>query len=1363
MERKSEQYIPIRGMNKDTSISKFSKEFLYDAMNIRVNNLNKDSLLTITNEKGNKQLTINSERFTLKGTAIGYCVLNEYLVIFTTTRETTDILTGTQTASTGIDRIYRLNKADGFGEGHYNVEFITLYEGESNGTVDNSLNFSKDSFIETLGLFESDEVQKVYFIDKNNQFRFINIVSEHIGEFTKDSFDANPELLLKEKVSVEKRFTGGVFSSGVIQYACTYWNKNGTETNIVWVSGLELISGPTSVGAPDENVSCNFKITINTPQTGFDYLRIYAIHRTSLDAIPTARIVKDINLLNETAPYNLIVVDTGQSGSNVDPNSLLFIGGEELIIGTMTTKDSVLFGGNIKLKRPSLESITGTLGSLSWKNTNAVLIQQMKDQEPVSDEYSDKGNSVYNYRPYTLLPNEPYKKSIRHWKQGETYRIGIQAQYKTGIWSEVKHIVDSKVNLPYKTSLISDPSGFNTIQLRYVDGDLTINAATSKALLDLGYKNIRAVYVPLNSKTRSVIGQGILTNTIANVGNRKYNAPYAYPDYYARGNNEFINQTGINYHTNDASIGLETLLSCRPVWQMFSPLNTHVQTSYGLYSYEEMEVKNPNNQNTCRNDIDTLLNNPSNPNDRDYTKYLSIYFIDSNLVNFWSPDLEFGDLSTIANEATHVQLRGAANISASDNSVDLILEKTGVKLGWQSKAINYFSSANRVLAKGSVWGDSFTGITYLPVRIWNSQKLNSSNNFTVKHYNRFVYCGFNDMLDSLPINTKFAINAPTNVDVDDIAVNHNGHKYLNHVDEILSKSDDAEVITTRISYKVNKHLLFQFKDRISMPIWKAAEIGLSIDTLTDIGNRNRDKFFTPYYEQFGLGNYTVPKIDNEVLLNIEDSYMRTRNFNQGYAYFWIVDLIRDIEDQYGDINFNTWIPASNITPISGSGTTIKVDRGDTFIQRYDLLKTVKGEENFQDMVEVVSVLIESFENIDARYDTKRFTINNIGYTLDNYIHLNDVYKQKDNFFEYNVLDYDLLSSDNLPTTFLWSESKIYNELIDSWTSLYLNKSYTVEGNHGSINWLDIFNNEIFGFQDKGIFNIIFNPRVQVPVSTGQPIEITNSGEMQGIRYINNKVGLTNKWATVKSDKQLYFIDSINKDLYTLGTPCVNVSEALGFKQWFHNNVLGTEEYSSANTQSFILSIDDANNDIYINNKDYSLGLSERLNAFESFYSYKYTPFMFNIWNQHIALWNNGETPSLWAQRVGDYNNFFDHPLETYLTYYMNPDSVLDKVFDSINYRMDVFTKDGEYLPRETFNTIEVNNEHQQGIKTLMVSPNKPNINTKKKFRSWGVTLPRQLNSMNRIRNPWIKMKLTFKNDSRYMRMDLHDLILNYTV
>ncbi len=142
------------------------------------------------------------------GICIGTCVINNYLIVFT--------------SDNGTDRIYKVKPPNSNGES----DIIKLYEG--------SLNFSIDSKIKTLPFYENENIQKVYWIDGRNQPRVINVAVDdvRIYRYTDTSFDFVQNLNLEESVSVSKLYNVGSFKSGVIQYALTYFDKNGAESNI---------------------------------------------------------------------------------------------------------------------------------------------------------------------------------------------------------------------------------------------------------------------------------------------------------------------------------------------------------------------------------------------------------------------------------------------------------------------------------------------------------------------------------------------------------------------------------------------------------------------------------------------------------------------------------------------------------------------------------------------------------------------------------------------------------------------------------------------------------------------------------------------------------------------------------------------------------------------------------------------------------------------------------------------------------------------------------------------------------------------------------------------------------------------------
>jgi hypothetical protein len=180
----------IKGMNQDLAVSSFSPEFAYENFNLRVTATDNNTLLSLTNEKGNRLL--NSTTSAPFGFTLGYAVIGDNLVLFTH-----EDLKPTP-EHPNIDHIYRIY---GISNTAYNVQ--ELYSG--------ILNFDMTHPIETLAWYENEEIQKVYWVDGLNKPRMINII--HSGTYTivtspETQFDFNRLLELNERIDIEAGVQG---------------------------------------------------------------------------------------------------------------------------------------------------------------------------------------------------------------------------------------------------------------------------------------------------------------------------------------------------------------------------------------------------------------------------------------------------------------------------------------------------------------------------------------------------------------------------------------------------------------------------------------------------------------------------------------------------------------------------------------------------------------------------------------------------------------------------------------------------------------------------------------------------------------------------------------------------------------------------------------------------------------------------------------------------------------------------------------------------------------------------------------------------------------------------------------------------
>jgi len=163
----------------------------------------------------------------------------------------------------------------------------------------------------------------------------------------------------------------GNFGAGTIQYVFSYYTKYGAETNIFYSSPLYYASYNNRGADAESRVSNSFDIDITGADTSFDYLRIYSIHRTSIDTTPTVLNVVDLAVAND-----MHYTDSGVTGKTVDPTELIYKGSEPITVGTIAQKDNTLFLGDIKLIRrliatPIREALSG--GDITFSNEHKTL------------------------------------------------------------------------------------------------------------------------------------------------------------------------------------------------------------------------------------------------------------------------------------------------------------------------------------------------------------------------------------------------------------------------------------------------------------------------------------------------------------------------------------------------------------------------------------------------------------------------------------------------------------------------------------------------------------------------------------------------------------------------------------------------------------------------------------------------------------------------------------------------------------------------------------------------------------------------------------------------------------------------------
>lgn len=1293
MENKLEQHI-IKGMQMDLGVSKFSPEFAFENMNIRLTPRDDNTLAVATNERGNKECIIkdtDGNYSIINGQYVGSCIVNDSIIIFTQ-----DI----------VSRIYKLT--------WINDNFISdlLYKG--------NLSFDTSCPLETLASYETETIQKVYFVDKINPPRFINIVAsqEVRATWNDNSFNFVSTLNLKEEVEITKILSGGgQFQSGEIQYIITYYNLYGQESSIVYYSPLLYISPKDRGGNTDETFSNSFQLTINNFDSNFDYLRIYSYFVSSLNGAPSCKIVTDVPLRDLPAEATIVFTDNNTSGSSIDPTELLYKGGTELTASTLEAKDNTLFLGNIKLIQPVLSSSIRTLiknnstGAFVYKDTTIAL------GDPHIDRYSYVSTLNLN------------SQQIKHFKYLETYRFGIKLQNASGKWSEVVYIGDFKNDLRPNNS-VSQYGTFSPVPAiadhtkKVPQFQLTLTSEVTSALLDLGYKKIQPVVVYPTLNDCDVLAQGIVCPTVFNIGDRVENSPAFQSSWFARPN---LPKTHSDFRDPDSPTENYFTLTNSP-----AKIGSNIEFRHGApipdARYNSGEI-----QSQIGTDANPLIEYGYYT--LDPTNFKSIfndcYYVDQNVFTLHSPEFEFNDQFTNL-DLSNLKFRiiGLSVVTSNVADIDITTntsKRNYAATGFYRRKSNtgtpkYFG--NKSLTSGFYWFDRSYNTGYFSnvskqtgyvTYAWHrngslgddpaatsssSTRFGELNKKTISNV-RFcydnVYLESENVWNALREDTTRGISgmalfntteqqlvkikAPENSQLEDIVYYGNVDKvivpnlirsnsgYPIIVNEGLQADiSDVDTVINESNYSLNTEHIPYGKDAVRIAYKSSPHMVMALNYDSIIGDtylytanilpafKRSDNYILNSRNASLLGKLftsTNPSELNDIQQDtLEFSFTNdgiTEYVDIAYPFFWIGELYRDnIINKFGgnsDIAIlnNLWYNCGDSITLINEELSVPFTEGDTYYQRYDHLKTYAYDSSkANNIVDIVSFMCETKINLDGRYDKNRGLESNLTASPTNFNLLNKVYSQQNNFVTARTLDYTKFLNTEFKNTLTWSLTKTVAEEIDNWTNINLISTLDLDGDKGQLNKIVRLNNDLLTFQDKGIAKILFNDRIQINPSDNIPIEISNSGKVSGKYYIANNVGCVNKWSICSTNSGLYFIDDLNQDINLLGGEGItSLSDNLGFRKFIGDNTT-LLEWTPSGFDNFITTYDKTNSDIYFTNSKYCLSYSELLKQFTSFFSYVNTKNMFNLNGKFFSVKPLESTVDIWSDNLCNNSYFFNY-------------------------------------------------------------------------------------------------------------------------
>ena len=1581
-------HFKVKGMQRDLSASAFNPEYAYENKNIRIMPTDESTLLSIINERGNKPSSITGIGDNLVGTPIGQSLINNELVVFTAGdksllnvsdisaegEEISDITEEELTVDLDLnsdDRIYKL----WFSGGKLNGK--RLFRGQ--------LGFDPHYPIEAISFYENSDIRKVYWTDKLNQPRVINIAAADnvISKWNSNSFDFVRKLKLQEEVTIERNIVAnGTFAPGVIQYAFTYFNKYGQESNIFYTSPLYYVSYNNRGASPEDKVGNSFSIVIDNIDKSFDYVRIYSIHRTSIDAIPTVKRVVDLApptgatqysmtewnkyaIADDIEVYNISqgayvplssitpdstssssnswnlagsdyryirfqdkdfmsmrtdktayisvtsrgaatiyytdrtamtvylytkgkvsYTDNGTSGDIIDPTELLYVGGEEVVFGTMAQKDNTLFLGDITLKRKLIDSTIRSFfrGKSITFTSIGYPAKYLTSPQPLG------------YYPYdNQLKLNSHK--IKTFKYLETYRFGVQFQHVSGKWSEPIWVNDVRNTQHVQCSYISGSNVYLPIASYTLSDKSIINR-----LVNQGYIRVRPVVVYPSLTDRECICQGVLCPTVFNVGDRQGNSPFAQSSWFIRANAPF-DEYKASHYTQNSSGEWGGDWSDREAGPLHDPTpnsragvmsNSRTKVNYDGNQFV-MELPNkgawaefrhlyPIPSNSERNaEIQCIWNPPSKPSVLDTASEADVnawvsqnaenFYIDQSIVTLHSPDIEFdNNVRSIDTSGLQLRIVGMVPLTAFIGDIDIQTSTppnnyTGAEGKITSKVApgfykepvgveNISRFGFRGLMSGGFWFDDLTSykdgtensnLLTTGFVVYPFHRNGSLNNtkwakdgyrsamLDKKKISNMRFSHNTYFLDTEKVYNFYSKGSELKTGVSGIAVFDSNEvslirlpaqknsglgdiNYYGNVDKVINisrigdKKDGYPIMTTGVqNADTNAHSLFsgnytqidsKFTDQVTgvdpvrmkykstphavialnfaenhyqwiLPTIKDGDISYpasstelwSVNSAGSIASGqhafwDKNKIYAGTYQDA----LSIP------LSNLNGSF---NGYSIEYGWLWLGEIYNpEVTNRFGGqteeaFENNLWLPCGDpvslINDTNGVKNSVAITwtEGDTYYQRYDHLKTYPFTLEDQNAItDIVSFMCETRVNLDGRYDRNRGQTNNFAVTPTNFNLMNDVYSQQNNFFNYRTVNPNKLNLDNFHNSITWTKTKTAGELIDTWTNITLASTLDLDGDKGDVRAIRRFNNTLLAFQDRGISQILYNENMQIASTEGVPIEIANSGKVNGKRYLSDKIGCANKWSMCETSNGIYFIDDTTKGIFLFNGKLDNLSDRLGFHSWINAKSTGINIWNPVDFNGFVTYYDKVNGDVFFISKDECLAFSEPLGQFTSFYSYEHMPYFTNLEDRGIALNTDkgGTVYKAWLHNEGEYNMFFNKYCPFYTTVIANPDMPVDKIFNNLEFRADSWN--GSTLLNTTFDTLTTWNEYQTGTSTLNNILGRPS-ELKKKFRIWRANIPRaKSNGRDRMRNPWLYIKLSMEGENTNKTV-LHDMIVHY--
>lgn len=1252
-----------KGLNQDTSRSKYDQSNYYDALNIRVVTDEGLSTGSIENERGNSlnfvipDLPAEPDVVFLDGTSapvpaqeglkiVGWTTLEDKVIIFTTneTSETPD----------SYGQIWSIEYDEATGT-IIGILPGNILDPEVHLRYNHKLNLSSFHRIEAVTRYENTETQRVYWTDFNSELRTVNIADPELRDTSvtptktldpKD-IDTRPEIIFGKSTPVGVS-VGNLPAAGKVQYAYRLINSQGVQTVISPASELvSLTETAPNTGdvvdyfGADSNSSDARSVTFNVTgiDTSFDVIEHIAILYITKDVPSIFKFGEDyipdsgeINIElngNETRiPISEIEYSTIRIG--FDTCKTIAIKDNRLVAGNIKTKDvdTAYDARAYRFNRNKISLLRSKVNEFLPGVAKQPEDLEINGNSPVWPESDANVNAMEAEHDLINPYNSEDPTENSDWVTADQYKYKADGVTLGGEGPNIQYTFHTEELVGDSGVTFSEQLNAPFINVTSTGGRFNSLADPIKEATLTGYSRGEVYRFGIEFYLKK--GENTFVEWIGDI---KFPDPSILP---GSGGNAFsVADAGAQASGGEdlvlKSLGITFTVDVSSLSDQISGFKIvraerkeSDRTRLGTGTIFLTGRKDPDSGlisdtlYTCANQIGAKDRGSVIPlAGQDDVKIDGVDGENNIFTLLDTPGIDF------ATNSPHVDFnstKGAVNFISPISSYR---EDTGYgfKEGDYLKTYGYYRAIAKQYVKGDDSNDNFQRMGWM----WKARTFEDAVHDTGDaEYESFKIVNVNHLKDGdvLGINSSILPKALA------------GNKFMNTSYGIESATSGGNRFESPTDREVPPGI---GRDTCLMELHGSSNSGTTVHNSANIMSWNT----TPtviYPQTFAFGSEDFLYVDNFLA-------------GQEYHTFKQVGYCRKVSGQYGGNTYTVrskqqYISTGQFQPVTVGGATsftFNLFGGDTYVNYWDkefLQQAISNEyqnegDNLEDFTEtprsikhsVAAIFpVESFINTDLTYGV-HFAKNRKGTSYSDYIEIanrshENVYIQENNGQnKYFAKDFIDKTTEEFSHRLWASDKKLDGEFIDSWRIFKDNNYIEVEGNYGPINKVINFQDKLLYYQSRAFGVGSINERSMITDSAGVEVAVGTGSVLDHFRYISTETGSFHQFGVIKSNSSVYHYDAYLNKMYRLSNNgAVPLADMEGMASFFHNTV----EKAIINTDRTLRNQSTALAPIGIHGvydyrynrvmftflfsdpeiDNFTISFSEYLDSFESFYSFK---------------------------------------------------------------------------------------------------------------------------------------------------------------